>query len=112
VIPYSRLILSVRNEEIIMLNGYCLMDEVVDKTRVEGLMLEVGDFVNKRMGIVTHNGSNNSYYIGTEQVDAEVEVGDKVVLNGNFFGYLEDNLFAELPKGIGYCQKCWINGKI
>lgn len=112
VIPYSRFILCIRNGEIIMLNGYALLKEVVEKTRVRGLVLDFGDHVDKQQGIVTHYGKPNSYYFGSEAVDAEVEVGDHVVFEKKFYGYLEDEMFAVLPKGTGYCQRCWVIAKL
>jgi len=110
LIPYSRLILAIRGEEIIMLNGYCLLEEVIEKTRVRGLVLDFGDHVNKKMGVVTHVGNGNRSYFGSEAVDAEIEVGDEVVFEKNFFGYLEDDTFATLPKGTGFVQRSWIVG--
>ena len=110
MMPYSRLILAVRDGVLIPLNGYCLLGEVKDKTRLDGFILDFTDKTDKKRGIVTHNGRNNDYYYGTDAVDACVEVGDQVIFNGDFFGFLESDRFAVLEKGIGYCQKCWTVG--
>lgn len=111
LIPYSRVIARVREGIVTPINGYCLLKEVIEKTRVDGLVLEFGDKANKKRGVVTHNGVNNEFYYKSDDVDADVNIGDEVVFGGNFFGYLEDDLFAVLPKGTGYVQKCWIIGK-
>jgi len=111
-IPYSRFILRMRNDTITMLNGYVLLKEVIEKVRVTGLVLDFGDHVDKQRGIVTHVGVPNKSYYGSEAVDAIVEVGDEVVFEKKFYGYLEDELFAVLPKGTGYCQRSWIVCKL
>lgn len=108
LIHYSRFILRMRDNEITMLNGYVLLSEVIEKLRVSGLILEFGDHVDKKSGVVTNIGKPNKSYYGTDAVDAEVEVGDTVLFERKFFGYLEDDLFATLPKGTGYCQRGWI----
>ena len=98
LIPYSRIILRVRDEELTPVNGYVLLEEVVEKVRVDGLILEVGDFQDKRLGVVTHNGRNNDSYFASDAVDADVEIGDKVIFSGKFFGHLESDIFAKLPE--------------
>jgi co-chaperonin GroES (HSP10) len=111
VIPYSRLIARVM-DDVYPLNGYVLMEEVIESKRVKGLILDFGDKANRKRGLVLHNGRNNEWYYGGDSVDAEVEVGDEVLFQGKFYGYLESDLFRVLPKGIGYAQKLWINAKL
>jgi co-chaperonin GroES (HSP10) len=91
-----------------MLNGYVLLNEVIEKTRVTGLVLDFGDHVDKKSGIVACVGDKNKSYYGSEAIDADVEVGDTVLFEKKFYGYLESELFAELPKGTGFCQRLWI----
>lgn len=111
VIPYSRFIARVR-DEVYPLNGYVLMEEVIESTRVNGLILDFGDKANRKRGVITHNGRNNDWYYGGDAMDACVEVGDEVLFEGKFYGYLESDMFSLLPKGTGYAQKIWINAKI
>jgi len=111
VMPYSRIMVVRRGDDLIPINGYCLLEEVIDKTRVDGLVLDMGDKRNKRRGIVTHVGRRNDWYFGTDAVDAKVKVGDTVAFGGDFFGVLEDEMFATLPKNTGFVQQCWIIAK-
>jgi len=108
LIHYSRFILRMRDNEITMLNGYVLLSEVIEKVRVTGLILDFGDHVDKKSGVVTHIGKPNKSYYMTDAIDADVSVGDTVLFERKFFGYLEDELFATLPKGTGFVQRSWI----
>lgn len=110
LINYDEIVVGIRNGVIRPLNGYCLVDKVTEKTRRKGLLLEVGDFHNKRLGVVTHVGTPNAYYHGTDAVDAEVEVGDRVVFEGGFWTALESSMFNTLDENLGFVQRCWING--
>lgn len=107
VMSYSRLILRKRDGVITMLNGYVLLNEVIEKTRVTGLVLDFGDHVDKKSGVVACVGNRNKSYYGSEAIDADVQVGDTVLFEKKFYGYLESDLFAELPKGTGYVQLLW-----
>ena len=111
LLNYGDLILRVRDGEIYPLNGYVLLESVIEETRIDGLILEFGDFVNKRLGVVTHVGTPTSSHFGSKLVDADVEVGDEVIFGGEYFGELEEEMFAKLEKGLGYCQRRWIIGK-
>jgi co-chaperonin GroES (HSP10) len=110
VVNYSELILRARNGEIYPLNGNVVVEPVVDNVRVEGLILDFGDFQNKRLGKVLYTGRKNDMYHNSLMVDADVSVGDVVVFEGNWFTEIENDVFAILEKGIGYLQRCWIQG--
>lgn len=112
LIPYSELILRVRGDEIYPLNGYALLEKKVTKTRIDGLVLEFGDKHDKRSGIVTHVGRPNGGYFAVPSVDADIDVGDEVVFGGDYFGFVEEEMFASLPRELGYVQRRWIQGKI
>jgi len=111
VLEYGDLILRVRDGEIYPLNGYALLESVVEGVRIDGLYLEFGDFVNKKLGVVRYVGRPSSSYFGIDLVDADVEVGDEVVFRDNMFGEIEEDMFASLEKGLGYCQRRWIIAK-
>ena len=110
LINYDEIVLRIRNGVITPLNGYCVVDKVTEKTRRKGLLLDVGDFHDKRMGVVRYVGTPNAYYIDSEAVDADVEVGDRVVFEGGFWTALESSLFNELDENLGFVQRAWING--
>lgn len=110
LLNYGDLILRVRDGDVSPLNGYVLLEKVVETVRVEGLVLDFGDRVNKRMGVVTHIGTPNASYFGSDSIDADVEIGDKVIFRGDFFGELEEEMFAKLEKGLGYVQLRWVVG--
>jgi len=86
-----------------------VVDKVIEKTRRKGLILDVGDFHNKRMGVVRYDGTPNAYYHGTNAIDADVEIGDVVVFEGGFWTALESSMFNTLEEDLGFVQKCWIN---
>jgi co-chaperonin GroES (HSP10) len=76
------------------------------------LVLDFGDFHNKRVGVVRYVGMKNAAYYGTDAVDADVEVGDKVVFEGSFWTELEQQEVATLDEDLGFVQRCWIIGKL
>ena len=80
----------------------------IEKKRVDGLILDLGDYHNKKSGIVTHVGRPNDKYFGVDSVDADIEVGDEVVFDGDYFGFVEEEMFASLPREMGYVQRRWI----
>lgn len=110
LVPYSRLILKATDEELYPLNGNILMEEVITTVNVDGLILDFDEKVDRKSGTVLYTGRKNDWYFGTDQEDADVCVGDSVMMPNSFFGHIEHSTFAKLPKGIGYCQGCWING--
>lgn len=112
LIPYGELIMRVRNKEIYPLNGYAIVEKVTEKMRRNGLVLDFGDFHNKRVGVVRYVGMKNAAYYGTDAVDADVEVGDKVVFEGSFWTELEQQEVATLDEDLGFVQRCWIIGKL
>lgn len=106
LLNYSDLIVRKR-DDLYPLNGYVLLEKVTEKVRRDGLILDFGDFQNMRLGIVRYVGRKNDYYFGTDAVDADVEVGEEVVFEGNFWTALESEMFRTVD-ALGYCQRCWI----
>ena len=112
IIRYSEIILRVRNGEIYPLNGYAVVTKVVETVRVSGLILDFGDFQDKRLGVVKYLGKPNDFYHGTKSVDADVAVGETAVFEGSWYTDLENGVFATLEKDLGYIQRCWIIGTL
>mgnify|MGYP005993009577 CR=1 FL=1 len=113
LINYSEIILRVRDEVITPINGYCIVEKVIEKatTVSKTLTVSIGDKQNKRRGVVRFVGKKNKSYFGTDAIDADVEVGDNVIFQGGFWTALEDSLFETLGKDLGFVQMCWISGK-
>jgi co-chaperonin GroES (HSP10) len=111
IIPYTDLIARKR-DELYPSNGYALVEKVIEETRVSGLILETCDFHNKQLGIVRYVGKPNLSYSDKNVKDADVEVGDKVVFEGNFFNSLEYKTFAKEDVNLGFIQLCWVQGKL
>lgn len=109
LINYSEIILTKRNDTIIPLNGYAIVEKVIKGYSANGLELSFGDYQDKRLGVVKYSGSNNSFYYGSDAIDANISVGDTVVFNGGYWTELEYDVFAVLDSKLGYVQKCWIN---
>lgn len=111
LIPYSEIILKNTNG-ILPLNGNCIVEKVTDKVKIEGLLLDFGDFENKQLGIVRYVGSPNKSYYMSSAVDADVRVGDKVVFQGNFWTELEADMFSTIDGELGFVQRNWIVAKL
>lgn len=111
LVHYSDLLVRVRDEEIYPLNGYVALDKVYKRTRSANLELGFSDKQDKRRGVVKYVGRPNDYYYGTNAKDAEVEVGDEVILHAEMWTELESDMFRFLDEELGFCQMCWIVAK-
>jgi len=111
LVSYSDLVACVRDKEIYPLNGYAVLGKVFKRTRSTGLELDFADKQDKRRGIVRYLGRANDYYYGTNAVDAEVEVGDEVVLHAEMWTELEADTFRHLDEDLGFVQRTWIVAK-
>lgn len=113
LINYEEIILRSRNGVIQPINGYCVVEKVVeDKVEIDGLYVDFQKEVHdKRRGIVRYNGVNNREYFIGSNIDAKVEVGDEVVFSIEAWTALEDEVFAEMDANLGYISKSWISGK-
>lgn len=112
IIPYSELIAKVVKNGMYPLNGYVLLEKTTGKHEADGLDLSFADFHDKRLGTVRYVGRPNSFYFGTNAIDADVSVGDQVVFEGNYWTELEDSMFAELKEELGFVQRCWVIAKL
>lgn len=108
IMKYSQLTLAVRNENIIMLNGYCLIEEVkiidlpshlVDSEMKSFLALpgSVAKKVSAKFGRVICIGSSNQAYDGDRHYDdPSVEVGQLVMFESFANIPIQYNLHADL----------------
>lgn len=112
LINYGDLILRIRGEEREALNGYVLCSDVFDRKRSEILVLDNLDEQNKQLGVVKITGKPNRQYFDISRIDAEVEIGDRVVLNGRYWTELENEEFALIKERLGYVQSCWLTAKL
>ncbi len=92
-IPYSSIFVAMRGDEVIPINGYCLVEPCEDpfvadtKKRLEKIGLELVTLdtksnTNVSFGVVRYMGKPNREYIDEGNTDegVEVKVGDTVVL--------------------------------
>ena len=112
ILKYEDVIMRIRDGQICPVNGYCIVEKVTEKYATDGLDLSFCVHHNKKLGVVRYYGTANRSYRTTASVDADVSEGDTVVFEGNFWGALEDSMFAKLDKELGYVQRCWIVGKL
>lgn len=112
LVNYSEFILRIRDGEITPINGYAILEPVEEESiEIKGLILNFNKGQNRKLGVVKYLGKPNGGYLGSIMKDAECEVGDKVIFQGEKFIPLEDEMFAELEGGLGYCQRVWFVGK-
>ncbi len=107
VIDYQELVVAKRDGDVIMLNGFVLVD-VVKKEQSQILITERKE---TSMGVVKYNGSNNKSYTYPKYEDADIEVGDAVYMNPASFHKLEDDLWKAFGEELYFIQKCHILGK-
>ena len=79
IIDYSELIMRVRNGVITPINGFCIVQKILeDKITSENLIVNFQkDVLDKRRGVVKYAGAKNKKYLLGSNIDAEVEVGDE-----------------------------------
>jgi co-chaperonin GroES (HSP10) len=111
LVNYSDLIVRVRDGEIYPLNGYVALGKVFKRTRSSNLELGFSDKQDKRRGVVKYVGKPNEYYFGTNAVDAQVAVGDEVILHAEMWTELESDMFQFLDEELGFVQRCWCVAK-
>ncbi len=94
MIPYSECIVAKRDNEIIPLNGYTLI-ETHEQPKVKSTLLDIPvTEVDRWTGIVRYVGRPNDEYLDGKNSDTgEVKVGDRVLLRKFAARYLEHELY-------------------
>ena len=108
LIRYEEIILVKRGEEIIPLNGNCVLEEVKEMDRSSFLIMEHTKKTNKKKGVVKYLGAPNRSYDVPMYDALDIEIGSTVYFSAPFFTHLEDSRFNELPSSWGYVQRRWI----
>ena len=114
LVDYGEVRLIKRGEEIIPVNGFILLEEVVANVKSSLITPDSAKKTNKRKGVVKYLGKRNKcYYPETELVDpVDIKVGDVVLFKKDLLTVLEDSRYFSLQKGIFYCQGRWVISKI
>ena len=114
VIDFSELILVKRNDTLVPLNGYVLVQEYNEKPVSKIIYIpNYAEKQNKKKGVVMYVGLPNIRYRNEEAMDAiDVEVGDIVNFRMSVWTELEDERYVTLESGLGYVQRRWINYKL
>lgn len=101
LVPYSSLYLAMRNNQIIMLNGYMLMEQISKKSKF-GSILAPNEYEFKkgnRRAIVRYMHEPNLEYIYQSHVDDDImSEGDQVILSYGFNRKAENELHKILDK--------------
>jgi co-chaperonin GroES (HSP10) len=105
VVDYSNLIVSKREDEVIMLNGNVLFEQIN-----EGLtskFLELPENINKSKGVVRYVGSKNIRYVNkTRFDDIDVNTGDLVLFRNKVETLLEAKAHYKFEeKAFRYSQR-------
>jgi co-chaperonin GroES (HSP10) len=114
LVNYGEIRLLKRGEEIIPVNGFVLLEEVIKEQ--EGIFIAPESFkkTDKRRGIVRYLGKRNlRYYPDEHQRDpVDIKVGDEVLFKAPILTDLEDSRYAGLQQNIAYVQGRWITCKL
>jgi hypothetical protein len=108
LIRYEEIILVKRKDDIIPINGYCVVEEVKEMAESAFMIMDLTTKTNKKKGIIKYLGKPNRSY-DTPMYDAlDIDVGDTVHFQVPIFTHLEDSRFNELPSSWGYVQRRFI----
>lgn len=81
LIPYDMIVLAIRDEKFIPVNGYVLIQPIITKSSV---ILEEGQ-EEDQLGIITHIGEPLRGYLGYDDVDDDFwQVGDTVCFKKSY----------------------------
>lgn len=96
-IDYQYLYVAIRNESIIMLNGYILV-EPVEKVNVYSFSLP-GQMDDAYSGIVRYTGNPNKSYMNKKYSDTlDIEIGDKIIFRKYNNQLLENPIHSAFPE--------------
>lgn len=116
LVDYSEIRVIVREEQIIPINGFVVVEEFTEVIKSDFLIIPtICQHANHKMGVVKYVGNRNTTYFNGEQDTCDPEklnVGDTVLLELRCWTALEDDRFASLEKNLGYVQGRWIIAKI
>ncbi len=91
-VPYEKIILAKRGDEIIMLNGYVLLEPIyIEQLKSDTIIfLPSKQDEHKDRGIVRFFGIPNKRYTEEHHTDdGTINIGDKVLLDHGYFSKLE-----------------------
>jgi len=97
-IPYHYIYCASREDEVVMCNGYLLVEPVIEQKNM--FSIDGNDKVTEMWGVIKYLGSLNKGYIGypdIEDVD-ELKAGMKIVFNKAFQTPLENDLHKRFDK--------------
>lgn len=101
-VPYDSIFLAIRDEKIVMLNGWVL----AKKVQKDSTFIVPDKYKDiKNLFSIHHNGSNNRSHEHTEYVDAEVNVGDFVITDKSCDIPLQHKTFSLLNEEYFRIQK-------
>ncbi len=93
LVPYEDIILTKRGDDLVMLNGYVLIEPVLEETQQSGIiiLLQTAKQASKR-GIVRHMGIPNKRYTDESHTDEiDIKIGDMVGLKHGYNSKLESS---------------------
>lgn len=112
-IRLDQIFLSVRGKEIIMHNGYLLVENVDKKNDLCKYMIDKQ--IESNVGIVRYLGGCNRSYLSSRSCDTrDININDRVIFRDFNNQYLENQLHISLLEGKGLykMQRRSIVGKI
>jgi len=93
LVPYEKIILTKRGDDIVMLNGYVLIEPVLEETQQSGIiiLLKQAKQASQR-GYVRHMGIHNKRYTDESHTDEiDIKIGDMVGLKHGYNSKLESS---------------------
>ena len=93
LVPYEKIILTKRGDELVMLNGYVLIEPVLEETQQSGIiiLLKQAKQASQR-GYVRHMGIPNKRYTDESHTDEiDIKLGDMVGLKHGYNSKLESS---------------------
>jgi co-chaperonin GroES (HSP10) len=93
LVPYEKIILTKKEDTIKMLNGYVLIEPVLEETLQSGIITLLKTTKQASMrGIVRHMGTPNKRYSDESHTDdIDIKIGDMVGLRHGYHSKLESS---------------------
>lgn len=101
VISYDSIYCAIRNDQIIMCNGYILVEAAVDDVSSKYIETLTKEHVSQKKGVVAHIGSLLKGYLDYQGVvdSDDIKVGDTVVFNEIDSLPMEYSIHQSVEKG-------------